>query len=51
MISPNGEILVELSGQEGLLEYELLDDVGDFRNSFQIKNDRREDLYCNLLAT
>lgn len=51
VINPNGEILLELSGQEGVLEYELLDDVGDFRNSFQIKNDRREDLYCNLLAT
>lgn len=51
VINPNGEILMELSGQEGVLEYELLDDVGDFRNSFQVKNDRREDLYCNLLAT
>ena len=51
VINPNGEILMELSGQEGVLEYELLDDVGDFRNSFQVKNDRREDLYCSLLAT
>ena len=51
VINPNGEILMELSGQEGVLEYELMDDVGDFRNSIQVKNDRREDLYCNLLAT
>lgn len=51
VINPNGEILMELSGQEGVLEYELLDDVSDFRNTFQIKNDRREDLYCNLFVT
>jgi predicted amidohydrolase len=51
VINPNGEILMELSGEEGILDYELVDDGGVFRNSFQVKKDRREDLYCRLFTT
>lgn len=49
IINPNGEIMLELSGQENLLEYQLSDDVDIFRNSFQVKNDRKEGLYYNIL--
>lgn len=45
VINPNGEILIEVFGQENILEYDLVDDVLDFRNTFGVKNDRREDLY------
>lgn len=49
IVNPNGEIMTELSEQEGILEYELTDDVLEFRNVFQVKNDRREDLYQSYL--
>lgn len=45
VINPNGEVLVELSDQEGVIEYELVDDVKNYRETFQVKNDRRNDLY------
>lgn len=49
VINPNGEILLELSGQEGILEYELTDDVESFRKKFSVRNDRNEHLYCELM--
>ncbi len=48
IINPNGQILQELSGQEGLMEYDLQDETAEFRNHFPVKNDRREDLYYAL---
>lgn len=45
VINPNGEILVNLPEEEGDLEYELVDDVDEFRNAFRLKNDRRENFY------
>lgn len=45
VINPNGEVLVELSDQEGVIEYELVDDVKNYRDTFRVKNDRRNDLY------
>lgn len=48
VIDPNGEMLLELSGQEGVLEYELTDDVELFRSAFPVKQDRKEGMYCNL---
>ena len=36
---------MELSDKEGVIEYELIDDVEKYRNVFQVKNDRREDWY------
>lgn len=50
VINPNGEIMMESSGQEDILEYELTDDVSEFRGLFQVKNDRREDLYRSYLC-
>lgn len=49
IINPNGEVVAELPKKEGILEYELIDDVNDFRNAFQIKNDRREELYYKYI--
>jgi len=49
IIAPNGKVLLELTGQEGVLEYELKDDVQKFRSGFPLKKDRREDLY-HILA-
>lgn len=45
IINPNGEVLVELSNQEGVIEYELMDDVKSFREAFPVKSDRKEELY------
>lgn len=52
IINPNGEIVLELSEKEGLLEYELVDDVADFRHAFPVREDRRTDLYtkCTLMS-
>lgn len=49
VINPEGKVLIESSEREEVLEYELLDDVESLRNVFQMKNDRREDLYRNFL--
>lgn len=45
IIDPNGEIVSELSHEEGILEYNLIDNVQAFRDRFPVKKDRREDLY------
>lgn len=48
IIDPDGQVLSELSGQEGLLEYNLCNDVHKFRCNFPVKQDRREDLYYKM---
>ena len=48
VINPNGEILLESSGQEDFLGYELVDDVELFRKAFPVKQDRREKIYYCL---
>lgn len=48
IINPDGKILLKSSEQECVLEFEIVDDVNEFRDTFQVKPDRREDLYCNL---
>lgn len=45
VVAPDGEIRAELSGAEGLVYYELADDVQRFRDAFPVKRDRREELY------
>ena len=51
VINPNGDIILALAEQEGILEYELTDDVCNFRNSFQVKKDRRTELYVKYAET
>lgn len=48
VIDPNGEIQLTADAQEMALEYELLNDVERFRSSFQVKQDRKEQLYHTL---
>lgn len=45
IIDPEGKVLVQSSGAEGVLEYELINNLNVYRNAFPVKNDRREDLY------
>ena len=45
VINPNGEVLMHLFEEESILEYELVDNVSEFRSDFLMKMDRREDLY------
>lgn len=48
VIDPNGEIRQTADVQEMVIEYELMNDVEQFRNSFQVKQDRKEQLYYTL---
>lgn len=48
VINPNGEVKADAGMREMVLEYELADDVEQFRNVFPIKNDRKEYLYYLL---
>lgn len=48
VIDPDGVVKIKANMQEAILECELIDDVEQFRKSFQVKKDRRERLYCAL---
>ena len=48
IINPNGQVQKKLSGEEGILYYDLEDDVQLFRNCFSLKKDRKESLYCKM---
>lgn len=48
VIDPNGKILQEISEKEGILAFELKNDVQEIRDGFPVKRDRREELYCVL---
>lgn len=48
VILPDGTVAAELSDEEGLIFYDLVDDVEDYRSSFPVRNDRRVDLYKEL---
>lgn len=48
IIDPNGKVLEELSDREGVLSFELKNDVKKIRDGFPVKRDRREDLYSRL---
>ena len=45
VINPDGQVLTMLSDTEGLIFYDLVDDVELYRSSFPVKKDRREELY------
>ena len=49
VIDPDGGVMAELSGTEGVLLLELTDDVARFRGEFPVKQDRRETFYAGLL--
>ena len=48
VILPDGTVAAELSDEEGLILYDLTDDVDDYRRVFPMKQDRRPDLYARL---
>lgn len=48
IIDPDGKVLMELAGEEGILEYDLENNVQKFRDKFPVKKDRREELYNEL---
>ncbi len=45
VINPDGQVLSMLSDTEGLIFYDLVDDVEQYRRRFPVKKDRREELY------
>lgn len=48
VINPDGQVQEMLSDEEGLIIYDLEDDVEQYRSRFPVKKDRREDLYAAL---
>ena len=48
VVLPDGTVAAELSDKEGLILYDLTDDVDDYRRAFPMKQDRRPDLYARL---
>lgn len=48
IIAPDGKIISKLSGKEGILEYDLNDDVYKVRSRFPVRKDRKEDLYNKM---
>ncbi len=48
IITPTGSVIDTIEHEEGLLIAELTEDVEKYRNTFPIKQDRREDLYQRL---
>ena len=49
VIGPDGDARAELSGTEGMIVWELSDDVERLRREFPVKRDRRETFYAELL--
>lgn len=45
IVTPDGRVEQMLSDREGILFYDLYDDVCDYRKRFPVKQDRRESLY------
>ncbi len=48
VIDPNGEVRLEAGMQKMVLEYDLTDDVEQFRSAFPMKRDRKEHLYYSF---
>lgn len=50
IINPDGRVVAEANPyEESLVVYDLEDDVVDFRNSFPVKQDRKNELYKSLM--
>lgn len=45
VINPNGQIECIISNEEGVLEYEYINDVSMYRSQFSVKGDRRPAIY------
>ena len=51
VILPDGTVAVQLSDEEGLILYDLMDEAEDHRRSFPLRKDRRPLLYAELQAS
>jgi omega-amidase len=49
IIDPVGNVLTELSYEEGLLVYDIKNDVKDYREAFPVRKDRKVSLYRKWL--
>lgn len=45
VINPNGDVVEMLSDRDGVITYEFVDDVVEFRDSFPVLRDRRPKVY------
>ena len=45
IVDPDSRVLRMISDEEGLIIYDLVDDVEQYRERFPVKKDRREELY------
>lgn len=48
VILPDGTLAARLADEEGIIYYELTDDVESYRGAFPVKRDRRVELYSEL---
>ena len=48
VILPDGTVAAQLTDEEGMILYDLTDDVEEYRRSFPMKQDRRPKLYAAL---
>lgn len=48
VINPDGEVQEQLPGTEGIVYFDLADNVRQFREAFPVKRDRRKGLYRDL---
>lgn len=48
VILPDGTVAAQLADEEGMIFYDLADDVSGYRSAFPMKQDRRTDLYVEL---
>ena len=44
IINPNGDVIMSISDQEGVLKYEFIDDVDQFRKVFPVLDDIKTEL-------
>ncbi len=45
IIDPNGDILMSLSGKEGILKFDFMDNTDRYRNVFPVLDDIRSDIF------
>lgn len=49
VINPNGDVLKMLSDKDGVITYDYIDDVNEYRDTFPVINDRKMGMYPRLL--
>ncbi len=49
VITPDGDVCASLSDQEGVIRYEFIDNVEQYRKNFPVLKDRKDDLFFENL--